>query len=559
VKEGFRQSMAWLHTWSGLVVGWVLFFVFVTGSVGYIEHEISRWMQPEKPMVNAQQASAQQQLRLAYRWLAQQAQTKNASSWSIAFKTPYRGDDQLQVDWVDLPIKPDQPGTRHQQVLDLHSGAPIVEQRPARDTGGGFVLYRMHYALHYIPYDISILIVGACTMVMFVALISGVITHKKIFKDFFTFRPAKGQRSWLDAHNVISVIALPFYLMITYSGLVFFYASYMPLGLPLTYGAGKDNALRFYAQFYPEYYTQQPKLTEAQLTPIAARRPTEAQLWALYQQVEQRWGVAHIARLNLSVSTPSQPVKVNFYAVDAGQLLRHTPQLSFELHGAQSRLVPAAEQPNSRVFSEVLLGLHEGRFASAFLRWIYVLSGLLGAAMIATGLVLWTVKRRPKQIKQGRISLAHAAVERLNIGMIVGLPLGISIYFWANRLLPVGLAQRADWEVHCLFLSLLFALLYSCFRPIAKAWYELLALLALSLLSLPLLNALSSDRHLWASFHYGDWALFSMDVGFVLMGSLFAWMSYAVWRKRDAIFKPVAAKHPRKSAVSSTQPSTKEH
>jgi hypothetical protein len=28
-------------------------------------------------------------------------------------------------------------------------------------------------------------------MVMFVALITGIITHKKIFKDFFTFRPAK--------------------------------------------------------------------------------------------------------------------------------------------------------------------------------------------------------------------------------------------------------------------------------------------------------------------------------------------------------------------------------
>ena len=26
MKNGFRQSMAWLHTWSGLLVGWVLFW-----------------------------------------------------------------------------------------------------------------------------------------------------------------------------------------------------------------------------------------------------------------------------------------------------------------------------------------------------------------------------------------------------------------------------------------------------------------------------------------------------------------------------------------------------
>ncbi len=27
MKEGFRQSMAWLHTWSGLLVCWILLLV----------------------------------------------------------------------------------------------------------------------------------------------------------------------------------------------------------------------------------------------------------------------------------------------------------------------------------------------------------------------------------------------------------------------------------------------------------------------------------------------------------------------------------------------------
>ena len=33
MKNGFRQSMAWLHTWSGLLVGWVLFLVFAAVSL----------------------------------------------------------------------------------------------------------------------------------------------------------------------------------------------------------------------------------------------------------------------------------------------------------------------------------------------------------------------------------------------------------------------------------------------------------------------------------------------------------------------------------------------
>jgi hypothetical protein len=50
---------------------------------------------------------------------------------------------------------------------------------------------------------------------MLTATISGVITHKRIFVDFFTLRWSKGQRSWLDAHNVSAVLALPFHAMIS--------------------------------------------------------------------------------------------------------------------------------------------------------------------------------------------------------------------------------------------------------------------------------------------------------------------------------------------------------
>ena len=47
---GFRQSMAGLHTWLGVLVGWLLYFMFITGTVGYLDTEIDRWMRPELPM-----------------------------------------------------------------------------------------------------------------------------------------------------------------------------------------------------------------------------------------------------------------------------------------------------------------------------------------------------------------------------------------------------------------------------------------------------------------------------------------------------------------------------
>lgn len=95
---------------------------------------------------------------------------------------------------------------------------------------GGDFFYRFHFQFHHLPITWGRCLAGLAAMFMLVGIISGIITHKKIFADFFTFRWGKGQRSWLDAHNGLSVLALPFHLMITYTGLVTLMALYMPWG-----------------------------------------------------------------------------------------------------------------------------------------------------------------------------------------------------------------------------------------------------------------------------------------------------------------------------------------
>lgn len=41
---GFRQSTSWVHTWAGLLLGSLLYFIFLTGTAGYFDSEIDRWM-----------------------------------------------------------------------------------------------------------------------------------------------------------------------------------------------------------------------------------------------------------------------------------------------------------------------------------------------------------------------------------------------------------------------------------------------------------------------------------------------------------------------------------
>jgi uncharacterized iron-regulated membrane protein len=171
--------------------------------------------------------------------------------------------------------------------------------------------------------------------------------------------------------------------------------------------------------------------------------------------------------------------------------------------------------------------LHEGQFAGPLARWIYFLTGLIGTAMIASGLILWTTKRKPKQLKKpDGPDFGYRLVEQLNIGTIVGLPIAIAMYFYANRLLPIGMVERVDWEANVMFISWALLLIYPAFRPATKAWREQLQLAALVYMALPLVNALTTDKHLINSLQQQDWGLAAFDLTFFTVGCCFAFSAY---------------------------------
>ncbi|MFD0936293.1 PepSY-associated TM helix domain-containing protein, partial [Methylobacterium trifolii] len=230
MRQGFRQSMAWLHTWSGLVVGWVLFAIFVTGTASYYRTEISRWMRPELTAATADPARSAD---MAAAYLKRQM--PDAAGWYVELPRPET--PLIEVHWWKSL-----EGPFHNALLDPATGAPST----ARATKGGDFLYRFHFELG-MPPTVGRWIVGLCALVLLVSLMSGIVTHRRIFADFFTFRRGARttQRRWLDAHNVVGVLALPFHLMIVYTGLVTLAPMLMPWGLVAAYRA---EAPRFYVE-----------------------------------------------------------------------------------------------------------------------------------------------------------------------------------------------------------------------------------------------------------------------------------------------------------------------
>ena len=509
MKESFRQAMAWLHTWAGLTFGWLLFAIFLTGTLAYFKAEISHWMQPEIPV---RSVSSEASLTLAQRYLEQHA--GGASRWLIDL--PNEREPGLTLRWQQNPTKRGERGQFTEKLLDPQTGAQV--QR--RATMGGDFFYRFHFQLQ-MPHPWGRWLSTLAAMVMFVALISGIITHKKIFKDFFTFRPRKGQRSWLDGHNAVGVLVLPFHLMITYSSLVIFMAMVMPASILASYNG---DVRAFYSEVFPAAKTMEPA---GQPAPLVALAP-------LLEQAREQWSGGRVGRL-----TVNNPGDVNASVVlmrDGADRVVHDPASAVTFDGANGeRLGTTPEQSLPRAVAGAFYGLHMGHFAGPVLRWLYFICGLAGTAMIGTGLVIWLGKRQLKHARSGVMPFELRLVEVLNIASLCGLMIAVAAFFWANRVLPLDMAGRPGWEVNIFFLFWGLSVLHASIRPGHAAWVEQLALAALMYAALPLMNALTTPYHLATTLPQGDWAMAGFDLTCLGTGAFFAWAAWKMQRTRQAV------------------------
>ena len=496
MKGSFRQSMAWLHTWSGLIVGWVLFAIFVTGTASYYRPEISRWMQPE--LRHSEDRGPEAMATAAERaltYLKEHAQQSQA--WFITL--PNAEKPVTGLFWRNAPGQP--PNI---VLLDPATG----ERAAVRDTQGGDFLYRFHFELHMPPLW-GRWVVGLCAMIMLVALISGIVTHKRIFADFFTFRRDKApRRSWLDAHNVTGVLALPFHVMITYTGIVTLALMYMPWGVKTAY---KGDFQTFFAETGQSTASRQPAETAASLAPVGP----------MVRQARATFPDEPLERLMVVNQGDANAMVVAVFEEPHGISHEH-PQMAFDgVTGAVVEVRRGGIKPAVKTFT-TMVGLHEAHFAGTALRLLFFLCGVMGSAMVATGIVLWSLARLPKLGERPFFGLR--LVQALNIGSIAGLPAAVAVYFLANRLLPLDLVGRGDWEIRCFFAAWVAAALLPLFRPQRRAWTEMLlvvsalclALVAADILTIPFHPLRLGDGD--PLFAWFDGALLALAILFAIAG-----------------------------------------
>ena len=517
MNKSFRQSMAWLHTWAGLLLGWLLVAIFITGTSAYFREEITLWMQPEVHDSTLQPGTVE--LAMA----ALNAKAPDAKSWDINLPGPRQAAVELR--WQ--PAKQPKNGGRQrgeQMLMDADSGEVVAP----RATRGGNFLYRFHFELYGIDRLWARLLVCLATMFMLIAIISGVITHKKIFKDFFTFRPGKGQRSWLDAHNATAVLALPYHFMITYSGLLLFMTLIMPWGIDAAY-EGDRRA------FFSEVFSRGE-------TPAGPGAPEEMlAIGPLIEQTEARFGkpVERIQITNPNRDNAQITLQVDRDPAVTDRQRGGDPTQVFQGNTGDliDTRIPANDpvSPGWRIYN-FFTSVHMARFADPLTRWLFFLFGVAGSAMTVTGMLLWVSKRTQQLRRDQQPDRALKMVSGLNMASITGLMLAIAAYFLANRLLPVTLTAREDREIQIFFIVWMMSLVHGLLRPNRQGWIEQVAGASLLWLAIPVVNIFTTASHLFTPLAWQHAAIASFDLVCLILAAL---GGYTLWRLQH---KPLPAK-----------------
>ncbi|MEM1042756.1 MAG: PepSY-associated TM helix domain-containing protein [Bacteroidota bacterium] len=491
MKETFRLSMLWLHTWAGVVLGGLLFAIFWMGSLSVFNREIDRWMMPETRI-----AAPPADLDLDA-FAAQAGETHpEATEWFLVMP-------RERIPFAHLYVRDTTGAFSDRSRLDLTTGEAIPE--PETLAGTGFI-FPFHYSLHLGWKRLGYWIVGLAGMAMMVLLISGVVVHIRLFKDFFTLRPEKKlARSTLDLHNLSGVLALPFHFLIALSGVAIFVNVYFPQAADLAYADEEEPRTEFFNEAY-DHYEREPAGVPATET---------ASLETMWATVEAEWGVPPYLVRSFHPGDANGFVSMRRGYQDHVHYDRNVIYFDAvtgeELHRFVTEPVMTAQH--------FLTGLHLIQFDHWALRWLYFLAGLSGCVLIGTGFVYWFEKRRSKHDELSPTGLR--IVEVLTVGSVTGIMVATVAFFVVNRVLPLGAEfagqERAALEVWTFYLVWLVTFAHVGLRrwrgaEMRVAWREQTWVLAALCAVAPLLNAVTTGAHPVQTFADKQWAVFGMDL-----------------------------------------------
>jgi uncharacterized iron-regulated membrane protein len=383
------------------------------------------------------------------------------------------------------------------------------ELRTQEDTAHlASFIYRLHYTAG-LPRSFGLYVLGIVCLIYGIALISGLIVFlPNWLKDLFVVRDSSNnKRFWLDAHNVVGVISLPWHFMFAWSSAVLalgilFLAPFQFLVFEedLTELFGKE--LGVISSLEPAG-NEGPALSVDEIMAIAERESPGMELTQIrFSNYRDANGTVSVfGQIEAGTLTPNARVTMN---VSTGEVLE-------VLHPSKASL--------GATFYNGLIALHFVSFGGFLAKWVYFFLGLAGAFLFFSGNLLWIETRRKR--RQFEQPATGRFLARLTMGVCLGCIAGVSAAFLASR----GLAElpdRADLTEMAYYAVFFASILWVFAKPVAVGARDLLYLSALLTILIPVFDLLLVGQSIWRNAFTEHWPLLIVDL-LALMGALAFW------------------------------------
>lgn len=515
MRSEFIRIYKVLHTWTGIIAGMALFIAFYAGALTVFKEPLARWASP--PRAGIIQPSVEEAQTLILRTL--QAQPEVARDFHLHLQAAEHL--PVGISWQVRPAGADEhdtSSTRHYAAtLDAAGALRIEEIHPSRLAEFIDVVHRV-VGLP-VDNDPNRWLMGVVAVLYALALVSGVIVLlPSLVKDFFALRVGRNlKRMWLDAHNVVGIISLPFHLVMALTAVVFaWHDQIYDIQDKLIHGG--QWATAFQRSGGPPQAA--PRDPTTMLPP--------AELLARAQAFSPTFEAT--ALQYMQVTSPRAAVRVWGHDPTA-----HSPRAIGGFIGLDpysgavtfTDFAPGKQgAANATVAS--FFALHFGTYGGA-VQWIYFLLGLAGAWLFYGGNLLWVETRRRKQSKGDDAPPVQRRDVRLlaaaTVGVCLGCVCGISLSIVGSKLLHVLTGNANAWIAALYYAAFFAAIVWAFLRGAARAAVHLLWLAAALTFAIPtssVLALLLPSLGLWA--HTSPAAL-GVDLTALVGGFCFVWLA----------------------------------
>lgn len=479
IRGDILRTYQSIHTWTGIIAGLVLFIGFYAGSLSMFEDEISLWATPsthQLSQIPTKDLDSLIDIATSKFDKAQQGFTLNFNeNYSPMTWSEEGGGRGLQLDHI----------VRH---ATLSNQGELITQVELSNELGDLIdtLHRTAGIAGTIGHeDIGVLILGIAAILYFLALISGVIfLLPTLTKSFFALRKNKGaNRFWLDSHNLVGVISLPFHLIISLTVVVFAFHDVFYGGLSVAYG---DKPLF-------ERPTKAPTEYSIEQLPVVN---------TYFNKVNELTDGYEIQSLEFSGLSSKQPSLAIIVFSEQEMMRSNTGDIIYMNPYTLQPTFSSIQLTEEEVYVPYItsfFSLHFGGIGGELGKWVYFIMGLLGAFLFYSGNLLWLEKRRKKQAKQSKSNRFMAS---LTIGICLGSMLGVVATMLLSKWLYYVNININSGYLACYYITFFSSLIYVFVRGAARSSFQLLYCLSIGCLLIPLTSILSMlvfDISLWTS------------------------------------------------------------